>query len=136
MGGEIDQKFNPCVGCGACCAFFRVQFYWREANPVDANPCVPQEHFEDLTPMLRCMRGTNQKHRPKCTGLKGRIGNNAQCSIYSSRPTPCRRFTASYADNKHNPRCDEARQAHGLTPLRPSDWGPLTKLCPDSDTNL
>ncbi|EGR9493162.1 YkgJ family cysteine cluster protein, partial [Escherichia coli] len=22
---------NPCMTCGACCAFFRVSFYWAEA---------------------------------------------------------------------------------------------------------
>ncbi|EFG2122847.1 YkgJ family cysteine cluster protein, partial [Escherichia coli] len=21
---------NPCMTCGACCAFFRVSFYWAE----------------------------------------------------------------------------------------------------------
>ncbi|EEX7666747.1 YkgJ family cysteine cluster protein, partial [Escherichia coli] len=23
---------NPCMTCGACCAFFRVSFYWAEAD--------------------------------------------------------------------------------------------------------
>ncbi|HBP8873638.1 TPA: YkgJ family cysteine cluster protein, partial [Escherichia coli] len=23
---------NPCMRCGACCAFFRVSFYWAEAD--------------------------------------------------------------------------------------------------------
>jgi hypothetical protein len=23
---------NPCVSCGACCAHFRVSFYWAEAD--------------------------------------------------------------------------------------------------------
>ncbi len=113
---------NPCVNCGACCAHFRVQFYWREANPEDNSPTVPQGLFEELTPVLRCMRGTNNKHQPKCSGLTGKIGVNAKCSIYESRPTPCREFSASYVYGKHNSRCDEARQRHGLRPLRPEDW--------------
>jgi hypothetical protein len=37
----VDQKLDPCFSCGECCAFFRVQFYWREANREDVNPCVP-----------------------------------------------------------------------------------------------
>ncbi|MDX1269447.1 MAG: YkgJ family cysteine cluster protein, partial [Oceanisphaera sp.] len=23
---------NPCLTCGACCAFFRVSFYWGEIH--------------------------------------------------------------------------------------------------------
>lgn len=113
---------NPCVSCGACCAHFRVQFYWREANPGDCENPVPPDLFEELTPQHRCMKGTGKKHHPKCEGLKGRIGKDASCSIYSQRPTPCRAFTASYADGLKHERCDEARAAHGLPPLRPSDW--------------
>ena len=26
------SNLNPCMTCGACCAFFRVSFYWAEAN--------------------------------------------------------------------------------------------------------
>jgi len=105
---------NPCVGCGACCAHFRVQFYWREAVPADMQ--------EELTSLHNCMRGTSAKHHPKCVGLKGRIGRDAQCSIYADRPSPCRAFSASYVDGKRNERCDQARIAHGLRPLRPDDW--------------
>ncbi|EMK5322830.1 YkgJ family cysteine cluster protein, partial [Escherichia coli] len=25
------SNLNPCMTCGACCAFFRVSFYWAEA---------------------------------------------------------------------------------------------------------
>ncbi|MBB8903342.1 YkgJ family cysteine cluster protein, partial [Escherichia coli] len=25
------SDLNPCITCGACCAFFRVSFYWAEA---------------------------------------------------------------------------------------------------------
>jgi Fe-S-cluster containining protein len=118
----MEQGRNPCLNCGACCAHFRVQFYWREANPADSPNPVPAGMWEDLTADLRCMAGTNAKHRPSCAGLSGRIGVNAKCSIYSSRPTPCRAFTASWAFGKRNERCDEARRAHGLRPLRPEDW--------------
>ena len=110
---------NPCINCGACCAHFRVQFYWREP--------VPQPMFEELDSRYRCMKGTNDKHHPKCAGLKGRIGRDACCSMYEQRPTPCRDFTASYADGRRNVRCDEARARHGLKPLRPEDY------CEDSD---
>ncbi|WP_142908916.1 CxxCxxCC domain-containing protein, partial [Klebsiella pneumoniae] len=26
------SNLNPCMTCGACCAFFRVSFYWAEAD--------------------------------------------------------------------------------------------------------
>lgn len=105
---------NPCVSCGACCAYFRVQYYWRES--------VPEGKFEELTDMHRCMKGTGRKHRPQCVGLTGKIGRDAKCGMYEERPTPCREFKASYSDGKHHPRCDEARAAHGLPPLRREDW--------------
>lgn len=107
---------NPCISCGACCAHFRVQFYWREN--------VPAKMFEELDSRYRCMKGTNDKHHPKCSGLAGRIGKDAKCSIYESRPTPCREFTASWANGKRNERCDEARKRHGLEPLTPDAFLP------------
>jgi Fe-S-cluster containining protein len=113
---------NPCVGCGACCAAFRVQFYWREASPADHKPSVPAEFVQELTATHNCMLGTADKHRPKCAALKGRIGHSAQCSIYAERPTPCREFKASFSDGVHQPRCDQARLKHGLPALRREDY--------------
>lgn len=68
------------------------------------------------------MNGTDKKHRPKCDLLRGKIGELATCQIYACRPTPCREFAASFVDGKKNLRCDEARKAHGLSPLTRSDW--------------
>lgn len=110
---------SPCVTCGACCAYFRVAFYWREAEPSDHEIAVPKGFFEELTPQLRAMSGTAAKHHPKCVALQGRIGERVGCSIYEKRPTPCREFRASYFEGGHNPRCDEARRFHGLPPLKP-----------------
>lgn len=112
------QGQSPCLTCGACCAFFRVDFYWREAEPADAENPVPTGLFEEHENHMRCMKGTNTKRRPKCAALGGRIGEYVACAIYRNRPTPCRRFQYSYFDGKPNPRCDEARAAHGLAPLR------------------
>ncbi|MGE4133991.1 MAG: YkgJ family cysteine cluster protein, partial [Bdellovibrionales bacterium] len=90
------MKPNPCLGCGACCAFFRVQFYWSEE--------VPSALSVDLDSRHRCMRGTEKKHRPKCIALVGRIGQNAKCGVYENRPTPCRRVEASYENGVRKPR--------------------------------
>ena len=114
---------HPCQDCGACCAKWRVEFYWREAEPRDSDHPVPMALVEDLNDRMRGMKGTTVKHRPRCVALDGRIGESVGCRIYSHRPTPCRAFEASYEDGTRRPRCDEARLAHGLRPLRPEDWG-------------
>lgn len=113
---------HPCLSCGACCAFFRVEFYWREANAEDTENAVPIDQCLDLTTSTRCMKGTEVKHQPKCQALRGRIGKSVHCSIYANRSSVCRNFTASYENGKQNLRCDEARRKHGLSPLRREDW--------------
>lgn len=123
-----ESRLHPCQSCGACCASFRVQFYWREGEG-DHQPQVPshtwqESHCTDTSEPSnwRIMRGTEAKHHPRCVALKGRIGISASCQIYSSRPTPCRAFKASYEDGFAHPRCDEARARHGLKPLCKTDW--------------
>ncbi|VEA73945.1 Flagellin N-methylase [Serratia rubidaea] len=88
----MSEILNPCVSCGACCAYFRVSFYWAEGD--DGGGVVPSALTEPLTPFLRCMQGTNSKS-PRCTALDGEIGRAVSCSIYLNRPTPCREFDAS-----------------------------------------
>lgn len=105
---------HPCLACGACCAYFRVAFYWRED--------VPDSLAEDLDSFRKVMKGTNMKHSRRCVSLEGRVGESVVCSSYARRPTPCRDFQASYENGEKNLRCDQARAAHGLLPLRRSDW--------------
>lgn len=116
---------HPCLTCGACCASFRVSFYWREAEPSEHDFAVPELYWEDTTPTYRAMKGTNTKHQPKCVALKGRIGDRVSCSIYSQRPSPCRAFEASYETGVHNEKCDRAREKHGLKPLTKAHWARL-----------
>lgn len=102
---------TTCVSCGACCASYRVSFYWSEADP-SAGGAVPPELTEPATPFLVCMAGT--KHLGgRCVALNGEIGREVSCAIYASRPSPCRAF------GEETERCDEARARHGLPPLRP-----------------
>ena len=117
-----SDKPHPCQKCGACCASFRVSFYWREAETQDQKNAVPQGLWVDTTSRFRCMKGTDVKYNPKCVALKGRIGDFVNCEIYENRPSPCRDFKASYEIGQHVPRCDEAREKHGLKPLRREDW--------------
>lgn len=109
--------WNPCIECGACCAYYRASFYWSEADPA-AGGSTPPELTEKLMPFHACMRGTND-HPPRCIALHGTIGRSVRCAIHPLRPSVCREFPASWVDGEHNPRCDQARAAHGLPPLSP-----------------
>lgn len=120
----MDQApaLHPCLACGACCACFRVSFYWREADPGQNPLAVPAELTEDYNQFKLSMKGTNSKHHSRCVALEGKVGEGASCSIYSLRPSPCRDFAASYEDGTHKPRCDYARGRYGLPPLKLKDW--------------
>jgi len=109
--------WNPCITCGACCAYFRASFYWSEADPA-AGGLTPPHLTTKLTPHHSVMRGTEQTP-PRCIALHGTIGEEVRCVIHPLRPSPCREFQASWVDGLHNERCDRARAAHGLPPLSP-----------------
>jgi Fe-S-cluster containining protein len=126
---------SPCQSCGACCAYFRVSFYWRETEPNDSGSRVPVEWTEDVNSFKKIMQGTSQKYHRRCCALEGRIGKSVSCQIYPNRPSPCRNFEPSFSHGSHgqkNPRCDAARAAHGLPPLSRSFYRPpsLEKLAP------
>ena len=74
-----------CQSCGACCAAFRVSFYWAEADPAQGG-LVPPELTEEATPFRRCMRGTNRP-QPHCLALQGPVGGLTTCIIYDRRPS-------------------------------------------------
>lgn len=78
---KTDPSDNPCISCGACCAYFRVSFYWAEAE--SGGGVVPQHLTEQITPFMSCMQGTNQKQNTRCTALEGTIGKCVSCSIYA-----------------------------------------------------
>jgi hypothetical protein len=112
---------NPCLNCGACCAFYRASFYWAEASS-EFNPGgVPIELTEKLNDFRLAMRGTGGAN-PRCIALKGFIGQGVSCSIYDRRASICREFEPSWQNNTANPRCDKARAAWGLAPLTPEFW--------------
>lgn len=109
------MKVHPCQSCGACCAAFRVSFYWRESEG------IAPEWVESFHPHLSCMKGTNQKN-PHCACLQGKVGEQVSCAIYEQRPSPCREFLASFEFGVQESRCDEVRQKKGLRPLTLEDW--------------
>jgi len=110
---------HPCLSCGACCARFRVSFYWGEGD--DAHGRVPSERTVAISPFLRAMKGT-EKNPPRCEALEGTLGVHVACAIYDQRPPPCREFEPSYENGVPNPACDAARKHIGLRPLSRADW--------------
>ncbi len=123
-----NMDANPCLGCGACCAFFRCSFYWGECDDVTPGG-VPAGMTVNLGPFRRAMKGTNQEE-PYCIALVGQIGAAAHCGIYRQRSSTCRRFVPSYANGSPNEECDRARARFGLAPLTPEDWN-VTPFCPN-----
>jgi Fe-S-cluster containining protein len=98
-----------CQTCGACCAHFRVSFYWAES---DAHPLgtVPQDLVVPITPHHIAMRGTEKKPA-RCVALGGTIGQSVGCTIYEKRSSTCREFEAG------SEACLRARRTHGLHEL-------------------
>ncbi|MFT4465345.1 MAG: YkgJ family cysteine cluster protein [Sodalis sp. (in: enterobacteria)] len=130
----MNDDGNPCMSCGACCALFRVSFYWAEAD--DGAGQVPVALTEPLTPFLRCMAGSNNRS-PRCRALQGQIGDSVSCAIYVSRPSPCREFRMSGEDGLANAACDRAWAHYGLPPLaRPAARGEIIMPRPPGDDAL
>jgi uncharacterized protein len=97
---------NVCQQCGACCAHFRVSFYWAEATQLE----LPDSCVEQLNAHLATMAGTNRPV-PRCCALEGEIGGQVTCRVYAARPSPCREVQPG--DEK----CNQARARHGLKPI-------------------
>ena len=95
---------DACTNCGACCAFFRVSFYWAEGET------MPKDWVEPLTSVYSCMKGTNQQ-QPRCVALSGEIGQQVSCTMYEQRSSSCKEVEAG------DSQCAKARSAHGLIPL-------------------
>ena len=96
----------PCQHCGACCAAFRVSFYWGEAEALG----LPAALTERRDAHHLCMKGTSQSS-PHCAALTGAVGQSVTCTVYAQRPSPCRDLQVGDA------MCNRARALHGLPPL-------------------
>ena len=106
MDDHTTDTDEPCQTCGACCASFRVSFYWAEAEAC----ALPAPAVEQVNAVFACMAGTNRK-APRCDALQGVVGRQVSCSLYAQRPSPCREVQPG--DDK----CNSARSRHGLSAL-------------------
>ncbi|MRW94680.1 YkgJ family cysteine cluster protein [Duganella sp. FT80W] len=95
-----------CQSCGACCAVFRVSFYWSETTLHPAGT-VPQELVTPISPHHVAMKGTLQTP-VRCVALCGEVGDAVSCAIYPSRSSTCREVQAG------DERCLRARELAGL----------------------
>lgn len=118
---------HPCLSCGACCAHFRVSFYWGECR--SAGGTVPDDLVTRISPYHVAMRGTEAKP-VRCVALQGELGRQVACTQYQDRSSTCREFAASWEAGERNPACDAARAAYGLPPLEPTDWQALANQEP------
>ncbi|WP_082191431.1 YkgJ family cysteine cluster protein [Cellvibrio sp. pealriver] len=105
---------SPCLTCGACCASFRVSFYWGECQ--SAGGTVPDELIMKVTPHHVCMKGT-EKSPVHCAALVGMPGERVSCSIYENRSSTCREFDIWNEDGTVNEACTRAREIYGLIPI-------------------
>lgn len=108
------SSVSPCLSCGACCAFFRVSFYWGECQSAGGN--VPDILTTQVTPHLACMKGTGAEPT-RCHALLGDVGAEVRCTIYENRPSPCREFNVHGERGLSNDDCNRARAHYGLPPL-------------------
>jgi uncharacterized protein len=114
---------NPCINCGACCAYFRVSFHWSEADAFLGGK-VPEQHTTPILGTQRiAMKGTGVKGC-SCVCLEGNIGQSVRCGIYHDRPSVCRQFgvqespTGTLTCNSQDfDRCSQARAFFGIAPL-------------------
>lgn len=99
---------SACTACGACCACFRVDFAVYELESMGGR--VPDGLAQEISGNTARMRGTD--YVPiRCAALTGTPGHQVGCSIYASRPAPCREFE----EGSHA--CARARAKHGMAPL-------------------
>ena len=94
---------NPCVSCGACCAYSE---NWPRFSTEDdaALELIPKELVNARGSGMAC-------DNDRCAALKGRIGVATSCAIYAIRPEVCHTCMPGDAE------CAMARRKYGLPAL-------------------
>lgn len=104
---DISKKPIPCMDCGACCSYFRVDFK-RENNPQ-----VPAAVIFLKKNGIASMKGA-EIFKGRCESLEGKIGEKCSCKIYANRPDVCNLFPVWLPNGLQNPKCIAARKHFGL----------------------
>ncbi|MEN9657148.1 MAG: hypothetical protein RL571_613 [Pseudomonadota bacterium] len=95
-----------CQNCGACCAHFRVSFYWGETDAAPQGN-VPAALTIPISPHYVAMRGSTSKPC-RCIALAGQVGESVSCEIYANRSSTCKEVMEG------DEQCNKARMAHGM----------------------
>jgi Fe-S-cluster containining protein len=115
---SVETLASPCTSCGACCAHFRVSFYFGELESQPGG-WVPIALTSKVNHFRAAMKGT-ESGACRCVALRGELGKpGVTCSIYPQRPSPCREFSAWDEDGRPSPNCQRLRTALGLPALEP-----------------
>ena len=98
-----DGCENPCVSCGACCAYSE---NWPRFSTEDdaALELIPAALVNTRQSGMRC-------EGDRCAALSGKVGVATSCTIYAVRPDVCR--TCMPGDVE----CTMARKKFGLPAL-------------------
>ncbi len=114
------EKETPCVICGACCSYFKVEFDLNKNKQVPIEYYSKKDIFWKLKNLeyrnIAVMNGAELFRKSRCNALEGEVGKKSLCSIYLNRPKPCMEFNVWGKDGKQSKRCKEARFANGLNP--------------------
>ena len=92
---------NPCLSCGACCAFshewprFTLE---TESEILAIRPALAGERG------MRCVGD-------RCSALSGEVGVKTACEVYDVRPHVCRSCEAG------DPECNMARAKFGFAAI-------------------
>ena len=98
-----DLSENPCVSCGACCAYSE---NWPRFSTEDdaALDLIPKALVNARSSGMRC-------EGDRCAALSGKVGVATSCTIHAVRPEVCR--TCMPGDVE----CTMARRKFGLPAL-------------------
>jgi Fe-S-cluster containining protein len=98
--GEAVGQGNPCLSCGACCAYSEnwPRFSTEDETALDR---IPQALVNAQRSGMRC-------EGDRCAALTGQIGKATSCAIYPFRPDVCRACLPG------DPECAMARNKQGL----------------------
>ena len=72
-----------CQSCGACCCF---KWSWPVLKRDRSDAANIQPELQH--PTLPLMRTSNDR----CVAMRGTVGVQTSCSIYTDRPSACRKF--------------------------------------------
>lgn len=109
----MSSSYFDCMRCGACCVNPETN---RQEGFVDYVEVLPKDALRRKPELMRRFVVWNEQGQAhlrldahqRCGALRGTLGRQVRCEIYSFRPTGCRRVEAG------SPGCLQARRERGI----------------------